>query len=664
MVLLPRFASRPSAPPLRLILAAFLLSLPVPIHSAGSTTEIAPGPRSITPEEQALAPDAASGAQHGIILMDEMEQDDTAHTSRIHRHVRAKIFTNEGRGLSDVEITLGTGRELKKWWGWTILPDGSVRELKQEDLQEQESARSGRTKVRVLKGPLPGAVPGCVLDYGYLLVQKGVYGSTWMRLQKGWPIRNLSYRWRPLSAASSVRMARATGMDLEAFEGPGLVEVTGKNLPASVDEPWMPPVKEVAASVTFYYTGTFGNERDFWRRVAAGKTLAARQFIKGGAIKEALATMSFPEKADIYVKLRTVHAWIVANIRNSGLRTSEQAEEENQQGASPTTAREVLAEKTATSRQMDFLFMGFARALGAEADLVLATDRTDHFFDPGILTADQFDASLVMVRVPGDTDEQATLVDTGTGLPFGEVPWWVSGARGMLISDKGYRMVMLTPSDTRKNRSETHVSVAFRPADQTAAVRWTRTDSGQAGLSDRLDLRSLGPGERDKRLQELCGAGGEFEVSRAEAPGLQNLTSGLKLDCEGTMMSTNLTPGLSRYSFSLDGFWNEEVPEFTEEHRVHAVVFPFPRIDRTVVDVKSPEGFTTVEAPAVPPVESPYGRYTLTVSLTPDGYHVERMFALAAIAVKAQDYPSLRQFLSGVHRADQTALEFRKGGQS
>jgi len=626
--------------------------------------ELDPGPQKITPEEQALAPDAASGSQHGIILLDETERDDsTGSKSQIWHHVRAKIFTNEGRGLADVEIPFNTGLALKKWWGWTILPDGSVRELKQEDLKEQETVRAGRTKFSFLRGALPTVVPGCVIDYGYLLSQRGVYQSIRVQLQEKWPVRSLRYRWIPWEGARSLyRMTRATGMALKVAENRQAVLVTGENLPAVVDEPWMPPPREMAASATFFYSQRSEKPGDFWSWMAIGKTLAAKEFIKERPIKDALASKSFPTGADLFAKLKVVHAWISANVRNSGLRTSEQAEAVADDESSPRTAKEVLAEKKASGHQMDYLFMGFARALGAEAELVLATDRTDHFFDPGLLTSDQFDSSLVLVRAPGDGDDKAVFVDTGSGLPFGELPWWVTGAKGMAVTAKGYRTVLIPPSDPRKNQSETRVSIVFEPADQSALVQWTRTDAGQAGLSERLDMRSMGPEERSKRLQELCGAGGEFEVTKAEAPKLQELSSGLRLTCEGTMTNTNLSAGLSRYTFSLDGFWNEAVPEFTEERRVHAVVFPFPRIDRTFLEVRSPERFTTVTPPAVGPVQSPYGRYTLSISVTPEGYHVERLFALSAIAIRVQEYAPLRRFLTEVHRADQTSLEFRKAG--
>jgi len=65
-----------------------------------------------------------------------------------------------------------------------------------------------------------------------------------------------------------------------------------------------------------------------------------------------------------------------------------------------------------------------------------------------------------------------------------------------------------------------------------------------------------------------------------------------------------------------------------------------------------------VKAP--PTVESPYGRYALMISATPEGYHLERLYALTAVAVPAKEYEPLRRFFEDVARADATRLEFRR----
>jgi len=113
----------------------FLTADPTLAVAAEKTTiEIVPGARTMSPAEKAMAADPAQGSQHGIILVDESVRDESAGTeTNLFRHVRAKIFSNEGRRLGDIEIDHDQERgSLKKWWGYTLLPDGTVQEMKQK----------------------------------------------------------------------------------------------------------------------------------------------------------------------------------------------------------------------------------------------------------------------------------------------------------------------------------------------------------------------------------------------------------------------------------------------------------------------------------------------------------------------------------------------------
>jgi len=127
---------------LRLLVARALtfILIPVSLFVAGGTAlsraaaktaiEIVPGAKTISPEEKAMIADPARGSEHGIILVDEAIRDESTGTeTNLFRHVRAKIFSNEGRRLGDIEIEKDRDRGLlKKWWGFTLLPDGTVLE--------------------------------------------------------------------------------------------------------------------------------------------------------------------------------------------------------------------------------------------------------------------------------------------------------------------------------------------------------------------------------------------------------------------------------------------------------------------------------------------------------------------------------------------------------
>jgi hypothetical protein len=617
----------------------------------------------MTAEEKSLAPDPSKGSEHGVILAIESERDEReSGLSQVSYRLRAKIFSNNGRDLGDVQIPITKKSLLRGFWGWTLLPDGTVLDLKKEDLREQVIVDSTFGKVSAMKGSLPGIVPGCVIEYGFQLTQPEVYMSRRVELQSAWPILTLKHRWFPRVSffTPSYLLSRAERLPIQfAKNTTESILITGHDVPAVVEEPFMPPIKEVRAATTFYYRYGPDSMTEYWKSVALGYSTIADSFAKSLVLKDHLVRMNVPSDGDLSAKLKAVHRWLSTHVKHASFRTAEE-EEASKDDKNPSKAKAVLESGRAVGRQLDYLFYGFAKLLGADAHIVLTTDRTDHFFNPQLLSEDQFNYTLVAVHLPGDPADRFTFVDTGSGVAYGELPWWISGSRGFMADAKVPKVVVLHAPDPLKNASETKTAISFNLEDGTASVRWSRSDAGQAGRSDRISLRGDSPEDRRKRLEELCGAFGSFEVTRAEAPGLEDLNRGLHLQCEGTLTDTNFTAQTTRYSFQFDGSWEEQVPELTASTRVHPVIFSFPRIDQNVIEIAAPAGFTTVAPPAVTQLDSPFGHYGLSVTATPAGYRVERVFSLSTIGVTAAEYDPLRRFLSDVRQADRTPVEFRK----
>src|SRR5262245_13674834 len=104
---------------------------------ARQKSDVVPGPIAMTPEEAALQADPGTTPPHAIVLVEEADIYEWQGTEREMRyHLRAKILTNEGRGLADIEVPYveGTGK-IREWWARTLLPGGGVLELPLEKLE-------------------------------------------------------------------------------------------------------------------------------------------------------------------------------------------------------------------------------------------------------------------------------------------------------------------------------------------------------------------------------------------------------------------------------------------------------------------------------------------------------------------------------------------------
>jgi hypothetical protein len=651
---------------------------------------ISPGPTTITAEEKAIVPDPAAGTAHAVILVEETERDETVGADMETRfHLRAKILSDEGLDLArlDIPFTPGNSR-LRKWWGRTLLPDGSILELKEEDLERPSNAVAEGNKNDALRGLLRGVVPGCVVDYGYTVRESSAVGEGYLEdgiiryrrildpavrvpLQRAWLVREFRYRWKSIRMSDWMLERRwepiswishAERLDVHVSQDRGGVLVTGRDLSPFIAEPLMPPDHEVAAKAVFFYNYGGEGTRDYWTLKGKAIEREVRDFArKDGPAREVVASWTLAPGADLISKLRTAHDWILANVRNDTLLPDEEYQGRNDfEQPGLYDAANLLARGHGIDDQINKLFIAFARALGAEAYLVLAADRTFNDFDPGSYSLQHFDASLVEVRTPGDPDGKAIFTDPGAGLPFGEIPWRLAGAKGFLAHGKGWRAVFLPFSAAERNLATVKVDV--RPADDRSSVvsSWKLRATGQFGADLKAAARRTDSISRRSWLDGLCGASSAAKVTSAEASGLDGASNEFDLLCSLERSDWMAETSRDRLSLTWTGPWVRDVPELPSGPRTHPVKFDFPRVEVLEMNVATPADFVPTEAPQPVRLEGRHGRYVLVVTPTPSGYRVNREFALHRSEIPAAEYESLRDFLAAARRADRTLLEFQR----
>src|SRR5262245_13779586 len=245
----------------RLTFAQILLSFAIvlwPQVPAGELSAIGSGPRRISEEEKRLASDPSAWSSDAIIVKEEKELDERDATRRSAHHLRAVVLSNEGRDLANVEIDLyGRHAVLEQWWGFVLLPDGTVHDVPRSALVEQPLVtRRDRRLARAFKAVLPGVVPGSVIDYGYVLAHEEDFQLLRrIELQGSRPVRALTYRWKPLSIPANCYLQRTEGFKVSAGRESGRVFVIeAQDLPPFTNEPMAPPDDEIRPGAACYYT--------------------------------------------------------------------------------------------------------------------------------------------------------------------------------------------------------------------------------------------------------------------------------------------------------------------------------------------------------------------------------------------------------------------------
>jgi hypothetical protein len=213
-----------------------------------------------------------------------------------------------------------------------------------------------------------------------------------------------------------------------------------------------------------------------------------------------------------------------------------------------------------------------------------------------------------------------------------------------------------------RNLSTTTGTVKFVDGNEAIVTSWSRTAKGQHGFDERRYLRDLDPAERRERLRSLCGESGGAEVLVAEAPGIDRPAGDLELRCELERDPGGFDDRIVQYSYGLGGPWFEWLPDYSDDRRVHPIVFRFPKADLGTMTFEAPEGFEPGEPPPPVVLNGRLADYTLTVEKDERAFKVSRSFVLKALVVPPADYGEFRAFLQKVREADRTSVVFRRRG--
>jgi hypothetical protein len=634
-----------------------LLLFPTPAALAAkwkSGRVIEPGPAVLSETERALVADPTTGVEDAVILVEETEvNEDLDGDVETLFHCRAKILSPDGRDLANVELPLGEAK-LKRWWGRVLCPDGAVRELPQSQVEQQVLARVGSTKLSTFKAALPGADVGCIVDYGWMLRGQLVLSERRIPLQRRWPIREFFYGWRPYSMLQGAyHMRRTESLHVDArVHNQGIV-VSGGGFEPLIEEPWMPPDPQVRATMVLYYVPPQTDYGRFWDDLARGFDRGIEA--KKSSIDRALHDLALRAGSNVDESVRKLYGWVDKNLRREELQSFEelQTPQADEKG-SRDLIQQLMLERHGNGVEIHLFFVALARALGAQAHLVLAADRRNNIWNPTLRSLGQFDGTLVAV---GPIEGNPVVVDPGSGLPYGGVPWWLSGSDALMVTPRGAKIIHVRPPKAAESVRDAQVDVKFTD-DGAVQSSWTASGSGQVGLDLKRFLRALAPDERTDRLHDLCGSSAENEVQAAELVGATDPASPFALHCQSERLDAGLDESIDRYLFEWGGPWIESFPNLPDAPRHHAVVFDFPHVEIARVAVTAPSEFAP--GTPLPPIEMvrPFGKYARHVRATETGFEVERMFALSEIAMPAEQYTALRDFLLQVEREDRAPLVF------
>ncbi len=630
-----------------------------------TSSTIRSGARSISAAEAAITFDVLTRSEHAVILIDETENLERSRpkNNEVSYHRRIKILASDARGLADIEIPFSR-KQISRWWGFTIQPDGELLELPFEMLSELRLISAGKKSITVTRGALAGVRPGSVVDYGWAATTDAWYAPGLVQVQQPYPVNVWRYRWvtTGLGARAYALNEGAKELGLQATHEANGITIEGREIPPSRLEPFgLPPFESIGALILHYSDDGNGSAPGYWARRAGTTAEHFRQrFADPALFNKVLANLDVDSEASPQQKLRAVYDWLGANFRNLSMLTREEQEQVDRRNEDREVKRDswLIASRQGTSMQLAELFYGFAKTLGVPADLLYVCDSTQMFFNFNLLSTGQLDSLLVVV-IDKDSGKVA-YVAPGLGLSFGQSPWWQASGDGLLVTSTGRgKPVFVPPPPADESESSTAVIMTLSQAG-TAHAQWTKHGTGQVGYYERRRLREMTPEERKQEVRRLCGESPELAVTLAEPPLLVELTQPYQLRCEGEMLNTQFDLESELLELSFQGPWIDEVPTLEHGPRTQEVILPFPKTETAEIEIFAPEGFAPRTLPDPVRISTSFGEYNLAFEKTGRSYKLKRDFVLCENMIVPNRYPGFVDFLHAILRADQSTLVFGK----
>lgn len=580
----------------------------------------------------------------------------------LSHYIRIKIFTDRGREqLSKIDIQYGGNVEITDIAARTIKPDGSVVELKKEDVFEREIVKLSGRKLKAKSFVMPGIETGSIIEYRWLQVNPGA-AAQYIRLpfQRDIPVQRVSYHFKPRPYVVGAMTFRYFSMPVTGLvkEPDGFFSSTWRNVKAFHEEPMMPPEDQVRAWLLVYYIPEQRIDAEkFWKGFGkfGYEILKPRLKVNDDVRKAALDAVGAVSDPD--EKLRGLFDLCRSRIKNihsaeSGLTSDEIANRKENKTPSDTLKR-----GQGTANEINMLFAAMATAAGFHVRPVLLPDRGDIFFDSTF--PDGYFMRFLGVAVK--TADQWRFFDPGAPYtPYGMLAWQKEGQEGLICDEDPVFVKIPSSSAASSRRIRT---ARLRLTEDGALEGEVRVElTGQIAIEKKLLHGDHSPAHREQSLRDQIKA----QMSTAELSDIriENVTDPVKpLIYSYRVRVRDYAQRTAKRIFLPTAFFEYgNKPLFAAPTRIHDVFFHYPWSEEDDIKIEIPPGYVvnSPEAPATHALDAT-SEYKRSIAVMNDGKTIsfQRQFFLGGggtLVFPAKKYSRLKDYFDAVHRQDSSTI--------
>jgi hypothetical protein len=612
----------------------------------------------ISPEELAMKSEPLAPRAPAIFLYRQVDRDDAVSSVRVYN--RIKILTEEGRDYANVKIPYDKYRQtVRGIEARTIRPDGTIVEFTGKPY-DQVLAKGQKQNISAKLFTLSDVQVGSIIEYRYSLSldERYVFDSNWelndvlFTKQAKFslvPNDNFSVAWMwPLG------LPPGTSPPENKY---GKIRMETSNVPAFVEEEYMPPEAAVKMRVDFIYIELGGiAEKDpvkFWTKY--GKKLYDKidDFIDyKSELQKTVATIVKPDDTPD-AKARKLYAW-VQKLRNLSFERRKTDEENKREDLDHNrNVKDLLKHGYGAADEMNWLYIALARAAGLQADPVQVAPRDSYFFNPTLMNSNQLTTYVVQLNIDGTT----LFVDPGTAFaPYGLLPWAETMVKGLRLDAKGGSWVLTTAPNPAQARVDRNATLDLdKNGMLTGKLRVTFY--GLPALSLRINNRFDDATEHKETLEHMVKSYVPvgIDVTLVNTPdwssSAMSMIADFDLKVSGWMQGAG-----SRGLFQAALFGAEIKHDFDHAARQHPIYFEYSYEFNDDVVVNLPPGWRVGTLPPPQILDLKNLVYNMWAEEQGGGLHIHRKLMQGFVILDKKFYPDLRDFFQQARDGDEQQL--------
>ncbi len=623
--------------------------------------------RPIDPAEMALKTplvekDADAEAIFWEVKVDDSQVDQIA----FNHHLRIKIFTERGKeSQSKVDLQYYNYSRIKDIAARVIKNDGTMIELKKDDIYDSTLVKLNGLKVKTKSFALPGIEPGAIVEYRWREVFPGGSANRLrLHFQRDIPVQNVSYYLKPYMGMGyqPFRMG-----DAKFVKDKGnFFRMTLNNVKAFREEPRMPPENEVRSWVFLYYTDEQKPDSDrYWKDLGRKMFEATKNDMKvNDDIKAAVAGI-VGDAASPEAKLQRIYDFCRTEIKNTSDDASGLTADEREKLKSNKSPADTLKNKRGTGSDVDMLFAALSKAAGFDARFAMSGNRSDMFFDRTLANSAFLGAAFVAVKL-GEKWEFFSPAETYT--PFGMLGW-PEEAQEVLITDPKDPIWANSPIATPAKSLEKRTGKFELHADGTLEGDVRIEYTGHLASEKKEFNDDDSPAQREETLKENL----KRRMTTAELSDIkiENVTDPIKPFVYSYRVRV---PGYAQRTgkrlFLQPGFFEHGgAALFTASNRQQSIYFSYAWSEQDDIEIDLPEGYAldSADAPAAidPAATQQISGHSVKISVTTDGKKLfyRRKFFFGGnqtIMFPASAYTSLKQLFDMVNKHDNHTITLKQ----